>query len=166
MEMKISKSNEHWLERVLPNILESINSSKDQLENIGHRIKWLKIFKAPHNRPELTHPLNNMDLAAIMGMSKQNYPRMEAAYHTPKSEHSLTVPQVAMICDIYKVSADWLLFGEKKYAFPGEAESKPKNLMDLEACNKRIAELQKDKENLQKLVDSLERQIQELKDKG
>lgn len=164
--LKISKSNEQWLEPIIPNILADINNTQDQLKEVGHRIMWLRIFKAPHNRPQLIQPLNNRDLSAIMDMSPQNYPRMEAAYHTPKSEHSLTVPQVAMICDIYKVSADWLLFGEKKYAFPGEAESKPKNLMDLEACNKRIAELQKDKENLQKLVDSLERQIQELKEKG
>lgn len=163
--LKTSKSNEQWLEPIIPDILADINKSEALLIEVGHRIEWLRMFKTPHNRSELIKPLNNRDLAAIMNMSPQNYPRMEGAFHTPKEQHSLTVHQVSQICAIYKVSADWLLFGKRMYAFPGEEENKPKNLMDLEACNKRILELQKDKENLQKLVDSLERQIQELKEK-
>lgn len=138
MSHMLSKSNEDWLGRMLPTIRDEYQSVMENAKGLGNRLAKLKGLIIPPNRHFHTS-LTNRDMAHILGMSAQNYPRLENAFKGDRKDWSYTIENLIHTCVLFRVSADYLLFGKQIYKMPldnQEVIEKPKQpVIDLDTLN-------------------------------
>lgn len=161
----LSKSNEPWLGKMLPAIHNEYQSVMESAKGLGSRLAKLKGLIIPPNRHFHTS-LTNRDMAHILGMSAQNYPRLENAFKGDRKDWSYTIENLILTCVMFRVSADFLLFGKQIYKMPLENQEtleKPKQPeVDMDSFNA----LKRDKAAMLELVSFQRQKIEDLEKKN